>query len=518
VSDPQPQRRPTGAGLGEALTGGRLTRDQGDGTTFAQGNVPVMAPPPTHEKGWELLVLSPDQLLHLPATKAMDLMLDLSPDVSRAHWDFGRMCNPGFEVHARAPGADKEATDDVRAMAAIDLFFNTLRDLYGSLDVVIGRLYTNAMVRGAFFAELVLDPAGRLPIDLAIPDPAVVRFRRVDDPVRGGIWQAGQFINAAFVPYDRPTIRYIPIDPAPGSPYGRPMISPALFASTFLLGILHDLRRVIQEQGYPHRDISVKLDVLIANMPPDTQANEAAWQEWVKDAVKQVEDAVRRLKPEDTFVHTDSVEVNKAQGSADASSLGGVQNLMTFLEGWIARALKTTPLLMGIAEGTSEANANRQWEIYAAGIKAIQHFCEALLERLLEIALQAQGIVADVEFRFAELRTAELLRDAQVEQLQIANEREKFAAGWISQDEASEAITDHPAVETEPVDTPAPPAPIPDAALAQADPGSNRDVRALPPPVLVDVSKAPDAASKLWDETMPEAEGLLDADIEEGAA
>ena len=104
------------------------------------------------------------------------------------------------------------------------------------------------------------------------------------------------------------------------------------------------------------------------------------------------------------------------------------------------------PLLMGSNEAVSETHANRQWEIHVAGIRALQHLAENALQRLLRLALEAQGIQADVVWRFAELRGSEALRDAQTEQLRIANARAKFTAGWISQDEAAQEIVGHAAV------------------------------------------------------------------------
>jgi hypothetical protein len=86
----------------------------------------------------------------------------------------------------------------------------------------------------------------------------------------------------------------------------------------------------------------------------------------------------------------------------------------------------------------------------AAWVKSVQHLAENLLEKLLTLALQCQGLQARVKFRFAELRAAEMLRDAMTEQTQIANAKMKYELGWISQDEASEEITGSPADVPEP--------------------------------------------------------------------
>ena len=77
---------------------------------------------------------------------------------------------------------------------------------------------------------------------------------------------------------------------------------------------------------------------------------------------------------------------------------------------------------------------------------------ECTLEIEIEYLLQINGIIATPEFRFAQNRKGERLRDALAEQAEIGNEREKLAAGWTEQDEASMTITGHEAVEPEPRD------------------------------------------------------------------
>jgi hypothetical protein len=114
------------------------------------------------------------------------------------------------------------------------------------------------------------------------------------------------------------------------------------------------------------------------------------------------------------------------------------------------RALKTMPLMMAVMDGASADNANRQWEIHVAAIKALQHLEESIVQRYLGIQLQAKGIQADVKFRFAELRSAELLRDAQTETLWIANESAKYAMGYTTLDEGALRVTGHKADEKEP--------------------------------------------------------------------
>jgi hypothetical protein len=223
-----------------------------------------------------------------------------------------------------------------------------------------------------------------------------------------------------------------------------------VFTSLFLIGLLHDLRRVVSQQGYPRLDLSIDFAALAEIAPAEAQPGSPEFEAWVQAVMDEINTVYSRLEPDDAYVHSSVIMVNRPIGTVSGDMLGGIDGLITALERMAARGLKTMPLLMGINDSTTETNANRQWELQAAAIKSLQHLCETMLGRLFGLALEAQGIAAAVEFRFAELRAAEMLRDAQTEAMQIANERAKYEAGWTSQDEASEAITGHEADVPEP--------------------------------------------------------------------
>jgi hypothetical protein len=128
--------------------------------------------------------------------------------------------------------------------------------------------------------------------------------------------------------------------------------------------------------------------------------------------------------------------------------MGGSGQMIEALERMATRALKSMPLLMGITDGVSEANANRQWEIHAAGVKTVQHYAETLLGRLLGLALQVQGIVATVKVRYAEVRAAEELREAQTFLLKLKGAVLAERLGYFTADEAAEYATGHGIPET----------------------------------------------------------------------
>jgi hypothetical protein len=508
--------------------GGRLTKDETRG--FGSFGLQVILPPPMEGQDWALESLTREAFRQLKPAQLVSRLIRLSPEFGRAAFDFLRLANPGWEVTALRPGTTDQPED--RGQAAVDDFMARLADRHGSADVPINRCLFAMWLRGAFFAELVLDRAGRMPLDLATPDPYSVRFRLDEDPDYGQVWTLGQHQIVGFVPLDRPTVRYVPVDPLPGSPYGVAPAGPGLFPAVFLLLFLHDLRRVIAQQGMPRLDIKIITERVIASLPPGMRSDQAKVREVVKAAVDAVAKAYSELEPDDAYVHTDDIEMGKPIGTVGDDLLGGVGGIVETIERMNVRGLKTMPLLFGITDAVSEANANRQWEIHAAGIKAIQHLCETPLSRLLTLALEAQGIGATVEFRFAEMRSAEELRDAQTLNQKLVNAELMESLGYESHEGASVYATGHePPADAEPEEEAEDDETEneSDAADVVPEPGANRSALDAVERAPIDpVGDAPDTevpetvgiddgdvsrAVSAWNESMDGWEGLLDATV-----
>lgn len=406
----------------------RLTSD---GQKAAFESVLALSAPSEPEQNWSVLDLSEKTLQRVSMRELVRLLADLSPEISNALYHFILLGNAGYELKALGP--DGNANES--AQAVLDDFTDVLASRYGTLSGLFDSLLANAFMGGAFSAELILDRKGRKPIDLVTVEPRAFRYQQVQDPERGIVWQLGQFNLGKWINLEVPTVRYVPIHPIGNPPYGRPLISPAVFSSLFLIGLLRDLRRVVANQGYNRDDVSIDIDLLRDMMPEDINEQSDEFRDWVNGAITEVSDVVKQLEPDDTFVHANAISVHRAASESGGlvGNSQGATNLISALERMCVRALKTQPLVMGLSESVSETHANRQWEIHAAGIKSMQQMLESMLEYLFGVALQVQGVQATVSLKFSELRASEMLRDAQTEQMQIANARSKYELGIISQ-------------------------------------------------------------------------------------
>lgn len=445
------------------LAGGRISMDS---QAYFLGNPQIVLPPPEPGANWRMLTLDQNSFDRMAPHRILETLADLSPDVSNALWVFLRLCNPGVTVSALRADSKGQLPDN-KGQKILDSFLGELKTRHGSVDVIYNRLFLNGFMRGAFFGELVLDADGKMPLDIAVPDAYSARFRREMDPVLGVYWELGQWQLGGFTPLLRPTVRYVPIDPFPAIPYGRPIAGAAVFITLFLLGLMHDLRRVISQQGYPRIDLSIDLVALQESMPEDAAKDPETFLKWANAITDQVTTAYGQLEPDDAYVHTSVVNVNRPVGALD-SNLSGVDGIIKALERMGSRALKTMPLLQGLSEAGNETTSNRQWEVSAAGIRSVQNLNESLLEHFFSLVMRAQGNQAVAQVHFDELRAAELFRDAQTKRLDVINHIAMYQAGWESQDQAAMAVTGHKADSPEPRQT-AMDVPNPDAIGNKTD-------------------------------------------------
>ena len=359
------------------------------------------------------------------------ILIDSDAEVSLSLYHFLRFCNSGHRIEVRNPGTE---VPHAAGQAIVDDFERLLEDLYGGMDIVFSRVFYSIFIGGAVFCEIVLDNMGRDMIDFIAVNPHEARFRKTNDPVRGEIDELGQMRDGEFFSLaEFDTVTYMPFDPAVGSPYGRAIISPTIFSTLFLISLLRDLERVIRHQGWKRLDIILDIEKIDFGT-----ADEAQKTKIINDQIASICNQYKTLEPDDVFVHSNHFEFGTPVGTTDRFGMQGIDDIIRTLERRIYRALKSNPLLMGSNETVTETHANRQWEIFVASIHSIQSLVARSVSHLLRVALQGQGIQADVYVEFAELRDSERSRYAQAEKIELENLKLRQDQGWIQADDAIE--------------------------------------------------------------------------------
>jgi hypothetical protein len=216
---------------------------------------------------------------------------------------------------------------------------------------------------------------------------------------------------------------------------------------------------VIHNQGWPRIDIRVLEEALIANAPPALKNDPGELRVWLNERLTDVQKAYNDLRPDDSFVHFDSVEINQAAGAS--GKVIDAETVMRSIERRMIKALKQLPILMASNEGTTETHGTVQWQIFVAGLRSLQKPVEFILSRMFSLALRVYGREGSVECWFDPIRTTDRLADAQAEEVEIRNALAKYQAGWQTWEESSIEVTGSAppegAVEPKKINAPAEP-------------------------------------------------------------
>jgi hypothetical protein len=376
----------------------------------------------------------------LPASMLLSLLPDLSADVGLAVWNMLRLGSSGFNFTVK----DARGQDDHQGKALLDNLIPRINERCGGVDGLITEWLMSGFLQGAVVGEAALTEDLTDIEDFYAVDPHTITFNRDETgnlvawhyPPSGATYGASAGTPVQLSPE---TFWYIPIDPWIDDPYGRPPVAPVLQEIWFDIAVIADLRKVIHNQGWPRIDIRVLEEALIANAPPALKNNPGELREWLNDRLTDVQKAYNDLRPDDSFVHFDSVEINQAAGAT--GKVIDAEAVMRSIERRMIKALKQLPILMASNEGTTETHGTVQWQIFVAGLRSLQKPVEFILSRMLSLALRIYGREGTVKCWFNPIRTTDRLADAQAEEVEIRNAIAKYQAGWQTWEESAIEVT-----------------------------------------------------------------------------
>ena len=414
-----------------ALSNNSMRRVTVDGPTRPLGKHYASRTDPT--TSWLTLEVQRKHLLNLPTARLIQIALDLSPQVGKGLFDFLRFCNPGWMIEA----------DTQSGRRVVEGFIEELGVLHGSFDVLLDRMFASMFVGGAYFMELVLNPEGTDALNIAVLDPVLARYLRKEEPGLGQYWQLTQKAPQGMediILQGNPRIKYVGLDTLPDNPYGRPMVTPSVYASIFLLGLIQDVRRVIANQGFARLDYEVSTEEILKLIEQSGEGlvgDDEATAAFIENHLAQINAVLERLDVESSYVHLDTVKVNYAV-SGQSTTMPGLDILVRTLERQITNGLKSIPILMGSNESTAETHANRQLDFYIAAIESIQDGLAMVLTQFFHMLLQVRGVYGGVKFLFRRQRIIDRKTVADTEAVVIDNIVKKLDAELITLEQAQQ--------------------------------------------------------------------------------
>ena len=385
--------------------------------------------------------------------ETLKIIRDRDPDASKATMNFLLLMAQGYNatVH-RGFDAEGKPREDARGQQYIQQFDAMVGQEYGGgMDNLIDVFNLSLITHGAVAVELEISPDLRSIIDVHPVDPSRVQMKRNEAEsnrlMRGII--VGREVPGAdkdgFLELSPRQFRYIPLHPDVDSPYGRSPFLSAIASVFFKIELLEDLKAVVHNQGYPRLDIEVIQEAVYNNMPATYKepGNEAQAIAFVTAFITELKAQYSELKPDDTFIHWDNIKVNATEGAGGGSF--DFTGLSEVLDTQITAGLKQLPILLGRNEGATTTHATVQWKVFALQIEAMQRRIKRLIEWVHTTALNVGGLQAESSVEFESQPVSDRFIEAQALNFEIDAWVKMVAQGWATDDEASQALLQHPA-------------------------------------------------------------------------
>ena len=366
-----------------ALAGGRVSMQD----PFKSQTLYHVAPPERTRSVFQLKNWTEEELLHLPVDQFMKVVTSISPEVNKAYKDFLRNCNESWYYQVEPESATP----------VIDDFIARLETKHHDFDVILDRIFAGIYKGGAMFIELELNESADMAMDIAVMDPYVARFHRVEDEWLLGQWQNGKWVYL----HEDPTVMYVPFNAGPNEPFGKSMLESAPLDVVRMLGVMNDFRRVLESQGWARADFEINSEKLKDFMPPEIIGDVDAEDEFIQDFINGVNQMYSNLKPNEGYGHLDIVKVNMPTGGQMQSSFFGlVDGLMRLYDRRVGRATGSTPIKQHSNENVAETHAREQRKDYRIDISSIQSTVAGTLSTELGYVLRAEGVKGEVMFYF----------------------------------------------------------------------------------------------------------------------
>ncbi|USK72671.1 phage minor head protein [Peribacillus asahii] len=405
-------------------TGGRETLDKVSSLSF-----------------WYEGIISRNELRNSDIIEKLKIVRDVNPDASMAIWNVLRLANNGHELEAISPNGkvDKVATDQLNELAS------RVGKLYGGgADQLINVLLLSAFTSGAIALEVELNESVTDVVDFHAIEPFSLDYRKNKET--GELELVQKQSSGEYKVLNQEQVFYYPIDPDINDPYGRSPMLPVLQVVFFQAQVLQDLKKAVHHFGYERFDISVVEEAIINNLPEHIKSGgPEIIADYVASYVTDIQEQMMDLEPDDDFFHTDSVKIDTIGGSGGRSM--DAKAVIDVINQQMVTSLKQLPILLGRNEGTTETHGTIQWQIYVAGIESIRRSIKRLLERAYNVALQVYGKQLRARLEFEPIRVNDRKADAEAEEVETRVKIQQVNQGWITNDEASNAIVGHDAVD-----------------------------------------------------------------------
>lgn len=298
-----------------------------------------------------------------------------------------------------------------------------------SLNYITESFRYMILAQGMIGSELILNKEF-WPVEMRVADMTKIQWF---EKLPGQFTPRQVSLTGQFIDLDIPTFFCTRYRQDPTTIYP---ISPFVSAINTIAArqqVINDLYRIMKITGYPRMDIKVMEEVLLKNAPPDAMLTTESKTQYVNSQLASITNFVSNLRPEQAFVHTDSVEAGVANKTNPGMSLD-ITSVITTLNGQNQAGLRVMSTIIGRGEsGVNTASAETR--LFSMNADGINKPIADMLSQMFTLALRMTGSQSRVEVSF---KPVELRSDLELEPqltMRASRLKEDLSLGIITDEE-----------------------------------------------------------------------------------
>ena len=209
----------------------------------------------------------------------------------------------------------------------------------------------------------------------------VVNVTRCVD--RGGGWDK-RLASASTILTTPHLSNILALTVSPITPYGRPIVGPAVHSSVFLLGLIQDLRRAIANVGLSRTDYSLDAEELLKliDRNPDIAGDDDATAQFITSEIEKIKSVLAGIDVDSDYVHLSTVKVNYATNPMTVN-LNGLDTVLNTLQRNVVNGFKGISALLNILDSTTETHIRSQLEYFVSALQSLQNEVASMLSQFL---------------------------------------------------------------------------------------------------------------------------------------
>lgn len=365
--------------------------------------------------------------------KAIDIIIDETPDGKQAYNTYLRLANQGIniELYNRNTGRRVKRYDTECRSFCSKLGVNNSAGLDGLLD----QLHGSSVAHGGMACEVVVNSDLTDIEDVLLIDPATfVEYKYLENEHRYAIYQSRDDFKK--VDLYEGNFFFVPHQPKAGRPEGTLQFLPAVITMTQFYQFVADSFCVLRRIAYPRYLTTIDQEALLASVPASMKSTLEQQNKIMRDAFETISSNLASIGKDNDIVTTSSNKVEVIGGGVNGSGID-IRAWFEVLEPLIVNSFCMTPVLMGRLKTGSYSLGTVEFKIVTDTVDSMRRGSKRILEDIINLWARVRGYPVYAVVTHNPINWEVQKEKLEVELMRVQKARRAEEYGWITHDLAA---------------------------------------------------------------------------------